>query len=83
MSKDKKRELDALDWAETTFKDIAHEERWRSGGLDTGTHAYSKSNIERYTTKGTKRIFRDLEIVKEPLSSCRTLRGQVMADAQG
>jgi len=27
MSKDKKREADALDWAETTFKDIAHEKR--------------------------------------------------------
>jgi len=27
MSKDKKRESDALDWAETTFKDIAHEKR--------------------------------------------------------
>lgn len=27
MSKDKKRESDALDWAEATFKDIAHEKR--------------------------------------------------------
>ncbi|MCG2721680.1 MAG: hypothetical protein L6290_06665 [Thermodesulfovibrionales bacterium] len=27
MSKDKKREKDALDWAETTFQDIAHEKR--------------------------------------------------------
>lgn len=27
MSKDKKREADALDWAETTFKDIAREKR--------------------------------------------------------
>jgi predicted CopG family antitoxin len=27
MSKDKKRESDALDWAETTFKGIAHEKR--------------------------------------------------------
>jgi predicted CopG family antitoxin len=27
MSKDKKRESDALDWAETTFKDVAHEKR--------------------------------------------------------
>lgn len=27
MSKDKKRESDALDWAETTFKDIAYEKR--------------------------------------------------------
>ncbi len=27
MSKDKKREAEALDWAETTFKDIAHEKR--------------------------------------------------------
>jgi predicted CopG family antitoxin len=27
MSKDKKREEDALDWAETTFQDIAHEKR--------------------------------------------------------
>lgn len=27
ISKDKKREADALDWAETTFKDIAHEKR--------------------------------------------------------
>jgi predicted CopG family antitoxin len=27
MSKDKKRESDALEWAETTFKDIAHEKR--------------------------------------------------------
>jgi predicted CopG family antitoxin len=27
MAKDKKRESDALDWAETTFKDIAHEKR--------------------------------------------------------
>ncbi|MGC2063275.1 MAG: hypothetical protein WA610_09860 [Thermodesulfovibrionales bacterium] len=25
MSKDKKREAEALDWAEVTFKDIAHE----------------------------------------------------------
>ena len=25
MSKDKKREAEALDWAEMTFKDIAHE----------------------------------------------------------
>ena len=27
MAKDKKREAEALDWAETTFKDIAHEKR--------------------------------------------------------
>jgi predicted CopG family antitoxin len=27
MSKDKKREAKALDWAEATFKDIAHEKR--------------------------------------------------------
>ena len=27
MSKDKKREAEALDWAETTFKAIAHEKR--------------------------------------------------------
>ena len=27
MSKDKRRESDALDWAEATFKDSAHEER--------------------------------------------------------
>ena len=27
MSKDKKREADALKWAETTFKDIAREKR--------------------------------------------------------
>jgi len=27
MSKDKKREAEALDWAETTFKDIAREKR--------------------------------------------------------
>ncbi|MBI5747354.1 MAG: addiction module antitoxin [Nitrospirae bacterium] len=27
MSKDKKRESDALDWAEATFKDIAYEKR--------------------------------------------------------
>ncbi len=27
MSKDKKREADALDWAETTFKDTANEKR--------------------------------------------------------
>jgi len=27
MSKDKKREEEALDWAEMTFKDIAHEKR--------------------------------------------------------
>ncbi len=27
MSKDKKRESAALEWAETTFKDIAHEKR--------------------------------------------------------
>ncbi len=27
MSKDKKRESEALKWAETTFKDIAHEKR--------------------------------------------------------
>jgi predicted CopG family antitoxin len=25
MAKDKKREKDAMEWAETTFKDIAHE----------------------------------------------------------
>ncbi len=25
MAKDKKREAEALDWAETTFQDIAHE----------------------------------------------------------
>ena len=25
MAKDKKREKEALDWAETTFKDISHE----------------------------------------------------------
>lgn len=27
MAKDKKREAEALDWAETTLKDIAHEKR--------------------------------------------------------
>ena len=27
MSKDKKREAEALDWAEIAFKDIAHEKR--------------------------------------------------------
>lgn len=27
MSKDKKREADALEWAEATFKDIRHEKR--------------------------------------------------------
>ena len=27
MAKDKKREEEALEWAETTFKDIAHEKR--------------------------------------------------------
>jgi len=27
MSKDKKREADALNWAETTFKDMAREKR--------------------------------------------------------
>jgi hypothetical protein len=27
MSKDKKRESDALEWAETTFKDIIHDKR--------------------------------------------------------
>ena len=27
MSKDKKREAEALDWAEKTFRDIAHEKR--------------------------------------------------------
>jgi hypothetical protein len=27
MAKDKKREADALDWAETTFEDVVHEER--------------------------------------------------------
>ncbi|NCO67425.1 MAG: addiction module antitoxin [Nitrospirae bacterium CG_4_10_14_0_8_um_filter_41_23] len=27
MAKDKKREDEALEWAETTFKDIAHEKR--------------------------------------------------------
>ncbi len=27
MSKDKKREAEALDWAETTFEDIANEKR--------------------------------------------------------
>ncbi|MBI5674527.1 MAG: addiction module antitoxin [Nitrospirae bacterium] len=27
MSKDKKREAEALDWAEMIFKDIAHEKR--------------------------------------------------------
>ncbi|TAN45906.1 MAG: addiction module antitoxin [Nitrospirae bacterium] len=27
MSKDKKREATALDWAEATFKDMAHEKR--------------------------------------------------------
>ncbi len=27
MSKDKKREAEALEWAEITFKDIAHEKR--------------------------------------------------------
>ncbi|MDP2895477.1 MAG: hypothetical protein Q8Q12_02825 [bacterium] len=27
MSKDKKREAEALNWAEATFKDIAHEKR--------------------------------------------------------
>ena len=27
MSKDKKREKDALEWAETTFKDIVNEKR--------------------------------------------------------
>jgi len=27
MSKDKKREADALDWAETTFKDLSHEKK--------------------------------------------------------
>lgn len=27
MSKDKKREADALEWAEATFKDMAHEKR--------------------------------------------------------
>jgi predicted CopG family antitoxin len=27
MSKDHKREAEALDWAEVTFKDIAHEKR--------------------------------------------------------
>ena len=27
MAKDKMREAEALDWAETTFKDVAHEER--------------------------------------------------------
>jgi predicted CopG family antitoxin len=27
MSKDKKREAEALDWAETTFKDVANEKR--------------------------------------------------------
>jgi len=27
MAKDKKREADALEWAETTFKDAAHEKR--------------------------------------------------------
>ena len=27
MAKDKKREADALEWAETTFKDIAHEKK--------------------------------------------------------
>jgi predicted CopG family antitoxin len=27
MAKDKKREAGALDWAETTLKDIAHEKR--------------------------------------------------------
>ena len=27
MSKDKKREAEALDWAEITFKDITHEKR--------------------------------------------------------
>jgi len=27
MAKDKKREDEALEWAETTFKDVAHEKR--------------------------------------------------------
>jgi hypothetical protein len=27
MAKDKTREAEALDWAETTLKDIAHEKR--------------------------------------------------------
>jgi len=27
MAKDKKREAEALDWAEATLKDIAHEKR--------------------------------------------------------
>ena len=27
MSKDRKREAEALEWAEATFKDIAHEKR--------------------------------------------------------
>jgi len=27
MSRDKKRESEALDWAESTFKDISHEKR--------------------------------------------------------
>ena len=27
MAKDKNREADALEWAETTFKDIAHEKK--------------------------------------------------------
>jgi len=27
MSKDKKRESDALEWAEATFKDVKHEKR--------------------------------------------------------
>lgn len=27
MAKDKRREAEALDWAEATFKDIAHEKR--------------------------------------------------------
>jgi len=27
MSKDRKREAEALDWAEKTFRDIAHEKR--------------------------------------------------------
>ena len=28
MASDKKREKEALEWAETTFKDIAHEAGW-------------------------------------------------------